>query len=332
MRLAFILLPALTCLTLLPACGGLEDQELQLLDAYKNRAQIYYEAKRFEASRQQALLGLDLAPDDPVLNHTLGRALLEMRSLGKIVDARPFLIKAYDLKPDYRTAYSLAEFHQRYGVFLRDESIGIQQSLEAYPESDSEKRVSLEERSSKQETIAKEHWAEALTLLDVALTEAPEFLLGLQMAAMTHSLLGHDGIALEQLDRILSILAESKTYKNRQLATNTSLSLAQEQKIRADLLDDMGHEIGVRFARAAIFKSRNDLKTEELEYKFILQLNPRSPEAFFGLGMCLYEQGNLPSAKSNLKSFIKHSELDLESQYTKQAMRIIMESNDAATQ
>ncbi|MBT3341082.1 MAG: tetratricopeptide repeat protein [Planctomycetes bacterium] len=328
MRPALILLSTLPFFAMIPSCGGLEDQEVQLLEAYKNRAQIYYEAKRFESCRQQAARGLAIDPEDPMLNHTFGRALLEMRSLGKIVDARPFLEKAYALDPNYRTAFSLAEFHQRYGVYLRDDSLSIQQAIRAYPESDPNRREEMRVQHLKQDAIAFEHWQEALVLLDVALLEAPEFLQGLQMAAMTHSLMGHDEIALEQLNRILEILLESKTYKNRELATNTSLNLAQEQKLRADLLEDMQHEISVRHARAAIFKRQGNPQAEQSEYRFVLRLNPESAEAYFGLGMSLYEQGKRVDALGHLKSFVRVSNLEQDSKYMQQALRILTETND----
>ncbi|MHC4823970.1 MAG: hypothetical protein ACYTEP_08130 [Planctomycetota bacterium] len=311
----------------LGACSSSAEQENEAarLEDFRVRAAQYFNSGRFPQAYQQAVMGLQIEPDDGGLNLIAGRSLVMQRDLQKVSHALEYLETAQDELENYKADYSLAEFHFRYGSMLYGFAAKERESLIEFPEKDetiqAERLALCEERIQTSE----EHFAEALKLLDQVLEVRADDLNALEMRGQVFALLERDDAAFEDFNAAIAVLEESRQYKNRVLATDANLTVEQEQRLRRDLSGDIQREIAIRFVIAGILKRANLLREEEEQYSTILGLDPDMEVAYHSRALCRYELGRMAEASADMREFVGRTELTFDTPQVKEAMRIIEE-------
>ncbi|PCJ53870.1 MAG: hypothetical protein COA70_06830 [Planctomycetota bacterium] len=320
LKLALLLLLGFT------ACSGAEvENEEARLEDFRNRAATYFNSGRYLQAYQQAQLGLQIDEDDGGLNLIAGRALLMQRELTQVSHALPYLETAQEELDNYKADYSLGEFHFRYGSMLYSFAQREKQSLNQFPDQDdatqNAKLSACQVRIQKSEV----HFEEALELFSMVLDTVPDDLPTLEKRGQTYALLGNDAAAAVDLEFAIDILAESRQFKNRVLATDSKLTVQQEDRVRRDLNGDIQREIAIRFLLAGLLKRTLDVRAEEEQYTVILGLDPGIDAAYHSRALCRYELGRLAEASADMHAFVGRTDLEFDTPQVQQAMRIIEE-------
>lgn len=320
LNLALLLLLGFT------ACSGTEvENEDARMEDFRNRAMQYFNSGRYPQAFQQARLGLEIDDEDGGLNLLAGRSLVMQRELTQVSHALPYLEIAQEELDNYKADYSLGEFHFRYGsmlfAFAQREKQSLIQFPDANPKSQESKLADCEVRIKKAEV----HFQDALALFNVVLETVPEDLQTLEKRGQTHALLGHDEAAAADLEAAVSFLLESRQYKNRVLATDSNLTVQQEDRVRRDLNGDIQREIAIRFLMAGLLKRTKDVRAEEEQYSIILELDPNAEVAYHSRALCRYELGRLAEASADMHAFVGRTDMEFDTPQVQQAMRIIEE-------
>lgn len=311
----------------LGACSSSAEREDEAarLEDFRVRAAQYFNSGRFPQAYQQAVMGLQIEPDDGGLNLIAGRSLVMQRDLQKVSHALEYLEAAQDELDNYKADYSLAEFHFRYGSMLYGFAAKDRDSLLKFPEKEESIQAQRLAQCEERILISEGHFSEALVLLDEVLETVPEDLNALEMRGQVHALLEQDEAAFTDFEAAISVLEESRQYKNRLLATDPNLTVDQEQRLRRDLSGDIQREIAIRFVLASILKRGNLLREEELQYSTILGLDPDMEIAYHSRALCRYELGRMAEASADMREFVGRTDLTYETSQVKEAMRIIEE-------
>ncbi|MFK5956332.1 MAG: hypothetical protein QM477_07805 [Planctomycetota bacterium] len=317
---------AVLLLLVFTACSGAEvDNEASRIEDFRNRAATYFNSGRYLQAFQQAQLGLQLDEDDGGLNLLAGRALVMQRDLVQVSHALPYLETAQEELDNYKADYSLGEFHFRYGSMLFSFAHHEKQSLLEFPDSDvatQESQIALcDIRIAK----AKAHFQTANELFTRVLKVVPADLATLEKRGQSLALLGDNDGAFADLSSAIDSLTESRKYKNRVLATDSKLTVAQEDSVRRDLNGDIQREVAIRFLLAGILKREKDPRAEEEQYNIILVLDPDTEAAYHSRAMCRYQLGRIAEASADMRAFVGRTNLEFDTPQVREAMRIIEE-------
>ena len=320
LNLALLLLLGFT------ACSGTEvENEEARMEDFRVRAKQYFNSGRYPQAFQQARLGLQIDDEDGGLNLIAGRSLVMQRELTQVSHALPYLKLAQEELDNYKADYSLGEFHFRYGSMLFSYAQREKQSLLQFPDADAKaQKAKLSECDIRVEK-AEVHFEDALALFNTVLETVPNDLQTLEMRGTTLALLGRDKEATVDLERAIDSLYESRQYKNRVLATDSNLTVQQEDRVRRDLDGDINREIAIRFLLAGLLKRTKDIRAEEAQYTTILELDPNTEVAYHSRGLCRYELGRLAEASADMHAFVGRTALEFDASQVQQAMRIIEE-------
>jgi len=208
LRLAPVLLLAISV-----GCSSApsDEDDASRLEDFRNRASNYYNSARYEQAYQQAVLGLEIDEDDGGLNLIAGRALLLQRDLMKVAHAFPYLERAQDNLDNYKSDYSMAEFHYRYGSMLLDYAREQADILKKWPREDPQQQEQEVAANQQRRVTAQEHLLQAQGLLGQVLEVVPEDNNALEMAGQVAALQGDDGRAIGFLGQALDLLLSSPT-------------------------------------------------------------------------------------------------------------------------
>lgn len=319
--LLLLLLPALVACGSSPEEDNIESQKQDYFD----RATIYYNKGRYTQAYQQARRGLEIEPDNGGLNLIAGRSLLLHRNLTEVSHALHYLEIAQEELQNYKADQAMAEWHFRYGSMLFGYAERERNDLLKYPDQDQVVQEQNLANALEQTTKAKGHFAEADSLLDSVLLKTPENLNALEMSGQVNALVGANLEALAPLQTAIALLQESRKYNNRLLATETKLSIPQEEYIRRVLRGDMQREVAIHFLIAGIHQSNKAYQSEEYEYTLILGLSPDSGPALHSRGLCRYERGRLAEAAADMREFVSITDLEYDSTQVHKALDIISE-------
>ena len=308
-------------------CGCVTPQEdiAQLAD-FKQRAARYHETGDLGRAEQQARMGLALDPDHAILNLLLGRTLLKWHDLRSVARSRPYLEKAYDLQPEFRTSYSLGEFHQRYAEFLIGESNLISDRADQLESEDSAAVREMRTRADNQRSKAKEHLNDARQLLEEALGENPTSIYALRLAANCYVHQQEDELALSTLAILIKELGDSRDWKNSRLASDGSIPIPEEVYLRNLVSTELRIDLEARGLAATIHKNAGRYANAEALLTGILKLDPDMVREYFNRGMCRYWQGNLSGAATDMTEFIRRTSLSIDAQEVERALDIVAEN------
>jgi tetratricopeptide (TPR) repeat protein len=319
--LLLLLLPALV------ACGSSPEEDT--LDSQKqdyfDRATVYYNSGRYTQAYQQARRGLELEPDNGGLNLIAGRSLLLHRDLTEVSHALYYLEIAQEELQSYKANQAMAEWHFRYGSMLFGYAEREHEDLMNYPDEDPAMQEHNVAAALEQSAKAREHFAQADELLDSVLLETPENLNALEMSGQVNALIGDNVQALVPLQTAIDLLNESRKYNNRLLATDTKLTITQEEYVRRVLRGDIKREVAIHFLVAGIHQGNDAYQSEEYEYTLILGLSPDSAPALHSRGLCRYERGRLAEAALDMREFVAITDLAYDSEQVHRALDIISE-------
>lgn len=308
-----------------------DDDDASRLEDFRNRASNYFNSGRYQQAYQQAELGLSIDEDDGGLNLIAGRALLLQRDLMKVAHAYPYLERAQDELDNYKGDYSMAEFHYRYGSMLLEHAREEDTALRKWPREDPKMQAAELKKNDERRETAAGHFADAAALLDDVLEVVPEDNSALEMAGQVAALQGDDARAIGYLGEALDLLLASRQYKNRVLASDTGLTMEDEERLHEDLLNDIRREVAIRFLLAGLHQRSGSTKAEEGEYNNILALDPDSTPAWYSRGMVRYEEGQLAPAVRDLEEFLGRTTLPLESSQVQAALEIVRAHPELAT-
>lgn len=321
-----IRLPLLILLALCGACSssGLSDEdEASRLEDFRTRASNYYNSGRYIQAYQQAVLGLEIDKDDGGLNLIAGRALLLQRELTKVSHALPYLERAQEGLDNYKADYSMAEFHYRYGSMLLDYARDQEEVLRRFPREDEEAQLEALARNEERKVTAGGHFDDAARLLESVLEVVPEDNNALELAGQVAALRRDDVAAFGYLNQALDLLLASRQYKNRVLASDATLAVAEEDRLHQDLLNDIKREVAIRYLLAGLHQRSGASNAEIGEYSAILDLDPDSVPAWYSRGMVRYEVGEVALAVADLQEFLGRTDLALEAPQVQEALGII---------
>jgi len=310
----------LSLLLLLGACSLSEEEEDQLA-AHLQRAQIYFDSGDYPRAQQQANLGLIIEPENPTLNHIMGRALLGMRDIQSVRNSGAFLKVAHEGLDSARTAYSLGEYHLQ----LADAMLGRAEHLKARSVGLSEEETQdMEKRAARARSNAKAELLLARGLLETAVAQFPENPQALRLLANCCAHQKDENRAMAVLGELVQIMEKSRSYKNGKLALQ-SLSVADEARLRKGVQADISMEIHTRGLIATIHMNGKDFVSAELELNQILNLDPGVDVEYYNRGLCRYHLGRLGEAASDMRTFLGRTPLEFESVAATRALDIVSE-------
>lgn len=313
-------------LILLATSCSMSQEELDLIADYRQRAAQYYDVNDLNRAEQQARRGLEIAPSDGELRHILGRTLLKKGDPTSVQLAGLELQEAHGSEADFKTAYSLGEYHLRHAELLLGSALVLGQKrdqLPKRPEDDAARASMLVDIETRREK-AEGHLSKALVLMNDALNGRPEWVEALQHKA---SILAHqdrDQESLAALEDLCDILHESRRFKNNTLATR-QMTVANERFVRESLMRDIAWEVEARGLAAGILMNSKDWAASEVQLTEILKLAPERSNEYFNRGLARYFQGNLPLAASDMRTFLGKTNRSQESTQVIRALEILDE-------
>lgn len=314
--------PLLLLLLALPAACSSNEEEGPTAEDFLERAVAYYDDDDLLRALQQASRGLELEPDDGMLNLVMGRALLRKRDLNSVNAAQTYLEKANEEIGDWRTELSLGESHLRYAQFLIGEASLLENRRLELSEGDPEALKDLDERALHAREVAQKHLDQALPLLESAQKENPSATYPLQLLASAYAVDDRKDEALAALDELIAILQESRRWKNRELARQ-ELNIVQEEELRRLLREDLRQEVESLGLKAALLMSEDRFEDAETSLTEALHLNPDLGREYYNRGICRYREGRLLDAASDMEIFLRKTELSFESEQVQRAMEIL---------
>ncbi|MAW60482.1 MAG: hypothetical protein CMJ94_06575 [Planctomycetes bacterium] len=318
-------LPVALLLLCSSSCS-LSQEELDLIADYRQRAAQYYDVNDLNRAEQQARRGLEIAPEDGELRHILGRTLLKKGDPTSVQLAGLELREAYDVARDFKTAYSLGEYHLRHAELLIGSALVLEQKRSELSQSptDQQARATMGADIRERRDKAESHLDSSLRLIEEALEGRPEWVEALQHKA---SILAHqhrDGESLEALDQLVLILQESRRFKNNTLATR-QMTLANEEFVRDSLMRDIAWEVEARGLASSILMNGKEWERAEVQLTEILKLAPERSNEYFNRGLARYYQGDLPGAATDMRSFLGKTSLGQDSRQVQRALEVLGE-------
>jgi tetratricopeptide (TPR) repeat protein len=316
----------LALLVLLAASCSLSQEELDLIADYRQRAAQYYDVNDLNRAEQQARRGLEIDPEDGELRHILGRTLLKKGDPTSVQMAGLELEEAHAVTADFKTAYSLGEYHLRHAELLLGSAVILEQKR-AELEGDSredEARANMLADIQDRRTRAEDHLTRALGLIDDALAGRPEWVEALQHRA---SILAHqhrDDESLVAIGKLCEILQDSRRYKNNTLATQ-QMTVANENFVRESLMRDMAWEIEARGLAAGILMNGQRWREAEDELTEILKLAPERANEYYNRGLARYFRGSLADAAADMRLFLGKTKLAEDAAQVQRALEILDE-------
>ncbi len=317
------LLALLCFLPLIPSCS-LPQEELDRIAEYRQRAAQYYDVNDLARAEQQARTGLEIDPENGDLQHLLGRTLLKKGDHRSVQLARQHLEIAHEQTDDFKTAYSLGEYHLRHAELLVGSAIILRGKLEEVDADDTARQSAMEADIKDRESRSKEHLHLALELLDQALAERSEWVEALQHRASTLAHLQRDEEALLAIEDLCAVLKRSRESKYSRLATQ-ELNISQETYWRDALLKDIAWEVEARGLSASILMNNKQWLQAEGQLTEILKLSPNRANEFYNRGLARYFQGSLQGAASDMRNFLGKTALTKDAQQVERAMAILEE-------
>jgi tetratricopeptide (TPR) repeat protein len=305
---------------------SMSQEELDLIADYRQRAAQYYDVNDLNRAEQQARRGLEIAPSDGELRHILGRTLLKKGDPTSVQMAGLELKEAYGSEADFKTAYSLGEYHLRHAELLLGSALVLEQKRDQLPKrsEDDGARASMLDNIETRRNKAEGHLDQALVLIEVALNGRPEWVEALQHKAAILAHQDRDLESLAALEDLCIILHDSRRFKNNTLATRT-MSVANERFVRDSLMRDIAWEVEARGLAAGILMNSKDWAPAELQLTEILKLAPERANEYFNRGLARYFQGNLPLAASDMRTFLGKTNLSQDSSQVTRALEILDE-------
>lgn len=310
-------------LPLLAASCSMSQEELDLIADYRQRAAQYYDVNDLNRAEQQARRGLEVAPEDPELLHILGRTLLKKGDPTSVQLAGLELEEAHSRSSDFKTAYSLGEYHLRHAELLLGSAVVLEQKREEL-DADDPARAGMTSDIEGRRLKASGHLEDAARLIDQALAGRPEWVEALQHKA---SILAHqkkDKESLAAIDELCDILQRSRLYKNNQLRTR-QLSVANEAFVRDSLMRDMAWEIEARGLAAGILMNAAAWGAAEEQLTEILKLAPERANEYYNRGLARYYRGALPEAAADMRTFLGKTGLSRDAPQVERALEILDE-------
>ncbi|MDE0585927.1 MAG: hypothetical protein OSB63_04855 [Planctomycetota bacterium] len=316
---------AVTICAIFAACssGPTEEEIAVKVDDFRQRSAQYFNARSYLQAYQQAKLGLELTTrDDGDLNLLAGHSLMMMRDLNAVARSEAYLVKAQEMLGSYRADLILGEYHQRYGAMLNAHARRQLKLAEELEGLDAEQRQAEIDENEERIEIAIQHFEEAAELFLLALEQSPDDLHALQLIGQSYSYLGENAAARKHLGHAVSILVESRQYKNRILATDTKMDLREESRLRAGMLSDINTEVSIRILLAGLDSLDGNVAAEIEQYSTILELNPGHLNVSYLRGMCYYNTGDIEQAIIDLERFISNTDLSYDHPQVKNSLRI----------
>ena len=300
----------------------MSQEEENLREDYAIRAAQYYETGDFVRAEHQARRGLALDNEHGILNLILGRTLLKKRNLTSVAASRRPLEKAHKTIHSHRTAYSLGEFHLRYGEFLRGEAGVLRATADELPTEEKFEQADLYRRAKKLEGKAAEHLTTSLDFINTALSEQPDWIFALQHKA---SILAHqkeNKKALTTVDHLCQVLGKSRKHKNEQLLLQ-ELSVSQENRLRRDLFTDIEWELAARGLASTILMNQKTWESAEAHLTQMLSLAPDMVTEYYNRGLCLHHMGRIQEAAADMRIFLGKTDLAMDTAEVDRALAIM---------
>ncbi len=317
----FAIMRLLTAVLLVLAACSLSEEEEDRLAAHLQRAQVYFDTGDFLRAQQQADLGLILEPDNPTLNHIMGRSLLGMQDIESVRKSGSFLKAAHKGLNSARTSYSLGEYRLRLAEFMIGRTNLLNAKAVDLPTEEASQMVSRAARTKKNADTELEL---ARQLLETAVAELPENPQSLRLLANCCSHQKDEKRALEVLANLIDVMEKSRAYKNEKLALQ-QLSVTDESRLRRGVVADIEMEVHARGLVATIYMNGEDFQPAELQLTAILNLNPSVDSEYYNRGLCRYQLGRLGEAASDMRTFLGRTSLEFSSAPVTRALTIVGE-------
>jgi len=317
------LLTALCALPLLAACS-LSQEELDRIAEYRQRAAQYYDVNDLTRAEQQARLGLEVDPENGELQHLLGRTLLKKGDHKSVQLAFQHLEIAHGEVGDFKTAYSLGEYHLRHAELLIGSAAILRDKARLLSADETDTLASMQADIDDRQDRAVTHLETALDLLDEALSQRQEWVEALQHRASTLAHLNRDEESLVAIEDLCTVLKRSRENKNSRLATQ-DFDLPQETFWRDSLRRDILWEVEARGLASSILMNDKNWAEAEIQLSKILMLSPDRASEFYNRGLARYFQGSLQGAAHDMRSFLGKTKLEPESEQVIKALSILQE-------
>jgi len=319
---ALIIAPLASC--------SMSQEELDLIADYRQRAAQYYDINDLNRAEQQARLGLQIDPENGELRHLLGRTLLKRGDPRSVQLAGLELQQAYEVEEDFKTAYSLGEYHLRHAELLLGSALILEQKREQIDVAEVDTRATMltdiEERRAK----AAVHLSDALSFVDDAIASREEWVEALQHRASILAHQGRDVESLETIEELCAVLKRSRQAKNNRLGTQ-QMELAEEDFWRNSLMLDLAWEVEARGLAAGILMNRKEWESAEEQLTEILKLAPQRVSEYYNRGLARFYQGRLPAAADDMRNFLGRTDLAPDSDQVKRAFQVLEDFESGST-
>ena len=306
-------------LLLLCACTTLSTEQRDQLASYQRNAKLYWESNLLGQAMGQIDKGLELEPDDYLLNSLKGGILLKASASSQGTDHRrldeatELLAKVYDerspMRHDRHLLFNYGLALQKQGRRHLGEAIRLR----------GEATRSLEPRPLLDE--AEEHQAKA----DEQLTTAAEVLTvlidkgELLRLSRYHLLLiaqdrRDDRAFAEHAQEYLKQMQKEQDAVQKQIAQTQQIGFEHERS--QDMRALKTEEMEVRGLLAEHHYARKDFKTAEQMLDRVLQIDPARSVDYYNRGRARLEQNRVEEAKADFRKFLATTTLPATSDKT----------------
>ena len=313
-------------LLLLCGCVSLSSEQNDQLASHQRNAKYYFEGGKFDQAMGQIERGLEIAPDDYLLNALRGVVLLKQSGSALSTDHRILdeatqaLASVYDTRsPNRHEPYLLLNYAlalQKQGRRRLGEELRLRGQASRAPEKDELLAQADVQRAEGRELLGK-----ADELLQV-LIERGEVL----RIAHNHRLqiaqdLGDDAAFADAAKAYLDQSAKDQETARREIERTTEATYETEQLRSLRTMRD--EELEVRALLAEHHYARRQYETALTQLNRVLEIDPQRSVDYYNRARVLMELGRTAEAKADFRKFLATTRLPASNEKTTLAMKAL---------
>jgi len=305
-------------LLLLCSCSSLSTAEAEQLALYQRNAKLYWEGDHLSQALGQIQLGLNLAPDDYLLNTLRGAILLRESGPSQglehqqLDEATAILARVYDTRwpgrhePALLFNYALARQKQA------RRQLGEARRLAATPDDTNGRSTAAQ--IAEHRRLAEQQFDEAEEVFQVLIERGEVLRLCYKSLLIAAQDRGNDQAMAKYAKDYLEQVAKEEAYHQAEIDRTNEPGYEKDQK---ELLDQLlQEELGVRslLAQHSYLRKKYDVALTMLNR--ILVLDPKRSTDYYNRGRVLQHLGREQEAKVDFRKFLATTDLPPSDQKT----------------
>ncbi len=319
---------ALLLFCLLPACATPFSEKKDQLASYQRHAKLYYDGARYDQALGQIERGLELEPDDYMLNALRGTILLKTSESSTGTDHRlldeatALLEKVFETRsanrhePYLLLHYALAR--QKQGRRHLGEAIR-QRDQATRAQGDAAKEFTT--KAADEQALALNELEAARKLLDVLIDRGEVLRLAHYHQFQIALDLGDKKAADEHATAYLEQMAKEQEFLKKDIESTPNLAYERQQVERQRQMRN--EELLARGVLAQMYYDAKAYEKARAMLDRILELDPSRSVDYYNRGRVLMVLGEKALAKADFRKFLATTDLPTTSDKTTLALRAL---------